>query len=81
MIGLIQPLGSIMPMAELQARVFCSVVTGAIKLPSEAAMKRSIEERRMKVSKRYLDRPRHTIQVTLQHLCSRGGRASTHALT
>ncbi|VDM69872.1 unnamed protein product, partial [Strongylus vulgaris] len=62
-IGLIQPLGSIMPIAEMQARVFFAALSGEATLPSVSEMKRDIMVKREKMRKQYVDSHRHTIQV------------------
>lgn len=62
-IGLIQPLGAIMPIAERQAIWAADLLEGKAKLPDKAAMEDEIEKRRVKMAKRYDDRVRHTIQV------------------
>uniref|UniRef100_A0A915A9N5 Flavin-containing monooxygenase n=1 Tax=Parascaris univalens TaxID=6257 RepID=A0A915A9N5_PARUN len=62
-IGLIQPLGSIMPLSEMQARVFFDAFTGRTKLPSGERMKRSIEMKKREIEARYVKSRRHTIQV------------------
>ena len=61
-IGLVQPLGAIMPLAELQARWVAELLTGG-KLPPPAEMERRIEWDRAAVCARYVPSPRHTIQV------------------
>ncbi|KAI6187355.1 Dimethylaniline monooxygenase [N-oxide-forming] [Aphelenchoides besseyi] len=62
-IGLIQPLGSIMPIAELQARFFFDVFIGRTKLPSRSKMEAEIRKRRDAMAARYVESRRHTIQV------------------
>lgn len=62
-IGLIQPLGAIMPLAEAQARWVADLVTGAGRLPSPAAMNRAIGRAQRALSRRYTRSSRHTIQV------------------
>ncbi|CAJ0595987.1 unnamed protein product [Cylicocyclus nassatus] len=62
-IGLIQPLGSIMPIAEMQARVFFSVLSGESRLPNASEMRRDVTTKREKMRKQYVDSFRHTIQV------------------
>ncbi|CAJ0584989.1 unnamed protein product, partial [Mesorhabditis spiculigera] len=62
-IGLIQPLGSIMPISEMQARVFLSVLTGESKLPSRDEMKKDSEMKRRMMAGRFVKSRRHTIQV------------------
>ncbi len=62
-IGLIQPLGAIMPLAELQARWVAGLLAGRLELPDRAAMERWIERDRRRLERRYVPSPRHTIQV------------------
>uniref|UniRef100_A0AC35UFK5 Flavin-containing monooxygenase n=1 Tax=Rhabditophanes sp. KR3021 TaxID=114890 RepID=A0AC35UFK5_9BILA len=62
-IGLIQPSGSIMPLSEMQARVFFENLAGKIKLPSKEMMMADIEKRQKMVSERYYASKRHTVQV------------------
>lgn len=62
-IGLIQPLGAIMPLAELQAKWVARLLTGATRLPDADSMWRWIEADRRALERRYVDSPRHTIQV------------------
>lgn len=61
--GLIQPIGSIMPISEMQARVFCDVLSGRSRLPDEFDMRAHISKSRADSAKRYVARRRHTIQV------------------
>ncbi|GCB77915.1 hypothetical protein scyTo_0016764 [Scyliorhinus torazame] len=62
-IGLIQPLGAIMPISELQARWATRVFRGLVKLPSVSTMMAEIMEKKEKMAKRYVSSQRHTIQV------------------
>jgi dimethylaniline monooxygenase (N-oxide forming) len=62
-LGLIQPLGAIMPLAEIQAEWVADLVTGAGLLPSEAEMRQQIRTYDEQVRKRYVASKRHTIQV------------------
>ncbi|XP_067391208.1 flavin-containing monooxygenase 5-like [Emydura macquarii macquarii] len=62
-IGLVQPLGAIMPIAELQSRWAAQVFKGLIKLPPESDMMADITQKKEKMAKRYVKSPRHTIQV------------------
>jgi len=61
-IGLIQPLGAIMPLAELQAHWVARLIEGA-GLPPTAAMESDIAATTDSRAERYVDSPRHTIQV------------------
>ncbi|KAK6746691.1 hypothetical protein RB195_000142 [Necator americanus] len=62
-IGLIQPVGSIMPISEMQARVFYENLFGQHRIPGIEEMKKSIQEKRDAMAARYVHSPRHTIQV------------------
>ncbi|XP_017284216.1 flavin-containing monooxygenase 5 [Kryptolebias marmoratus] len=62
-IGLVQPLGAIMPISEMQARWATRVFKGCLKLPSGAAMLKDIKCKEESMAKRYVSSQRHTIQV------------------
>jgi cation diffusion facilitator CzcD-associated flavoprotein CzcO len=62
-IGLIQPLGAIMPLAEAQAAWVADLVTGVGRLPSRAEMRREIAEYDRRLAKRFVASKRHTIEV------------------
>ncbi|MCA9519731.1 MAG: hypothetical protein KC609_02105, partial [Myxococcales bacterium] len=62
-IGLVQPLGPIMPLAEAQCEWVSDLVVGRAALPSEAAMRRQIERYQRGMRERYIASSRHTIQV------------------
>lgn len=65
-IGLIQPLGAIMPLAEAQAEWVADLLGGCGTLPSPAEMQREIAEAEKRMRKRYVASKRHTIQVDFQ---------------
>ncbi|XP_023195945.1 dimethylaniline monooxygenase [N-oxide-forming] 5-like isoform X2 [Xiphophorus maculatus] len=62
-IGLVQPLGAVMPISEMQARWATRVFKGCIKLPSLPNMQRDIQCKQEAMAKRYVNSQRHTIQV------------------
>ena len=62
-IGLIQPLGAIMPIAELQSEWVADILEGKVKLPPRATMQEVIGREDERMAKRYVRSPRHTIQV------------------
>ncbi|XP_054458149.1 flavin-containing monooxygenase 5-like [Anoplopoma fimbria] len=62
-IGLVQPLGAIMPISEMQARWATRVFKGSIKLPSVASMLKDVQCKQETMAKRYVSSQRHTIQV------------------
>lgn len=61
-LGLIQPLGAIMPLAEAQAKWVARLIEGA-PLPARTEMRAAIERRREARRARYVPSRRHTIQV------------------
>ncbi|CAJ0935891.1 unnamed protein product, partial [Mesorhabditis belari] len=62
-IGLIQPLGSIMPISEMQARVFLSTLVGESQLPSRKEMREDIACKQKRMAGQFVKSRRHTIQV------------------
>uniref|UniRef100_F1L2K1 Flavin-containing monooxygenase n=1 Tax=Ascaris suum TaxID=6253 RepID=F1L2K1_ASCSU len=62
-IGLIQPIGSLAPISELQSRWVAAVFSGQIKLPSKTEMLADIEYKRELRMKRYYKSTKHTLQV------------------
>ncbi len=65
-IGLIQPLGAIMPLAEAQAEWVGDLLDGSGTLPSPAEMQAEISAAEARMKKRYVASKRHTIQVDFQ---------------
>jgi len=62
-IGLIQPLGAVMPISERQAAWVADLLDGTAGLPSIGAMERAIAKTHAAIQKRYTRSKRHTIQV------------------
>ncbi len=62
-IGLVQPLGAIMPLAELQSHWVAGLLDGEMALPERAKMEREIDAYARATRERYVSSPRHTIQV------------------
>jgi cation diffusion facilitator CzcD-associated flavoprotein CzcO len=62
-IGLLQPLGAIMPIAALQSDWVCDHLAGAYALPAPAALQADIDDERRRMFKRYVASKRHTMQV------------------
>jgi dimethylaniline monooxygenase (N-oxide forming) len=62
-IGLVQPLGSIMPLAEAQAQWVADVITGQVTLPSPAEMRAEVAAYDAGLRKRFVASKRHTIEV------------------
>ncbi|CAI2351121.1 unnamed protein product [Caenorhabditis sp. 36 PRJEB53466] len=62
-IGLVQPFGSIMPLSEMQSRVFLEQFTGKNVVPSKERMEDNVLQKQEEMSRRYVTSRRHTIQV------------------
>lgn len=62
-VGLMQPLGAIMPIAERQGKWIAQYIKGDYKLPSVKEMNDWIKKDEKTMKKRYVASPRHTIQV------------------
>lgn len=62
-VGLIQPLGSVMPLAELQAHWVADLVAGTATLPPVSEMRAQIASYDEVLKRRYVASKRHTIQV------------------
>jgi len=67
-VGLVQPLGAIMPLAEAQSGWVADLLDGSATLPADGEMRREIAAYHRAVRKRYVASKRHTIQVDfLEH--------------
>jgi dimethylaniline monooxygenase (N-oxide forming) len=62
-IGLLQPLGAIMPLAEAQGAWVGDYLKGDYVLPADAAMRADIDADQRAMRERYVASKRHTIQV------------------
>lgn len=62
-IGLVQPFGSIMPLSEMQARVYLEEFTGNHVLPKKNEMTQNVHDKLETMARRYVTSRRHTIQV------------------
>jgi thioredoxin reductase len=62
-IGLLQPLGAIMPLAELQSRWVAEYLAGRYALPDRTSMERVIAAESARMRRRYVASARHTMQV------------------
>jgi hypothetical protein len=86
-VGLLQPLGAIMPLAQAQGAWIAEHLTGRYALPSRSEMQRDVERERRVMFDRYVASPRHTMQVdyddyllALDHELGAGrARARRHA--
>ena len=62
-IGLVQPLGAVMPIAERQSEWVADLLDGSARLPSPEVMREVIVREDERMAKRYVASRRHTIQV------------------
>lgn len=62
-VGLIQPIGSVMPLAELQAVWIANILNGKVDLPSQDNMNKAIAKSRERMRRRFGDSSRHTLEV------------------
>jgi dimethylaniline monooxygenase (N-oxide forming) len=62
-LGLAQPLGAIMPMAEQQAKWIAALLTGEYQLPSAEEMRAEIVRARERHARRFYKSKRHTMEV------------------
>ena len=62
-IGLIQPLGAVMPLAEAQCEWVADLLEGRAGLPSRPRMWTAIKKNEAQMARRYVPSKRHTIQV------------------
>ena len=62
-IGLLQPLGALMPIAELQGQWVSDYLTGRYALPAPEELRADIARDQAAMRKRYVSSKRHTIQV------------------
>jgi hypothetical protein len=62
-VGLLQPLGAIMPLAEAQGRWLASYLRGEYRLPPLPEMEADIRAERDRMFRRYVASKRHTMQV------------------
>jgi dimethylaniline monooxygenase (N-oxide forming) len=62
-VGLLQPLGAIMPLAAAQSEWVCDHLSGRYALPPAGEMRADIERERARMFKRYVASKRHTMQV------------------
>jgi dimethylaniline monooxygenase (N-oxide forming) len=62
-VGLVQPLGAIMPIAERQSELVADHLQGRYALPEPSQVQREMDRHRSTIAKRYVTSKRHTIQV------------------
>jgi cation diffusion facilitator CzcD-associated flavoprotein CzcO len=65
-VGLLQPLGSVMPLAEAQGRWLADYLHGRYALPAPGDLSADIRDDQQAMHKRYVASKRHTIQVDFE---------------
>jgi hypothetical protein len=73
-VGLLQPLGAIMPLSEAQGQWIAAYLRGEYALPAPAGLRADIEHERAKMFKRYVASKRHTMQVDFDNYLYALGR-------
>ena len=62
-LAFIQPLGAIMPLAEVQSKWLAQLLSGRCRLPEPAEMRQRMAADKAALARRYNQSPRHTMQV------------------
>jgi cation diffusion facilitator CzcD-associated flavoprotein CzcO len=65
-VGLLQPIGAVMPLAELQSQWICDLLAGRYELPPAHEMRADMEAERAAMFKRYVPSKRHTMEVDFE---------------
>ena len=65
-VGLAQPLGAVMPIAEAQAKLIAALLAGDYALPPVGEMRAQMDEEDAKRRRRYVASPRHTMQIDFE---------------
>ncbi|QZY29027.1 flavin-containing monooxygenase [Nocardioides coralli] len=65
-VGLLQPIGAIMPLAEAQSHWVADLVEGRVDLPPSAEMRREVAAYDAAMRRRYVASKRHTIEVDVR---------------
>jgi dimethylaniline monooxygenase (N-oxide forming) len=73
-VGLLQPLGAIMPLAEAQGQWIAAYLRGEYALPNAATLRADMEREREAMFKRYVASKRHTMQVDFDNYLYALGR-------
>ncbi|GAA5123772.1 hypothetical protein GCM10023339_44260 [Alloalcanivorax gelatiniphagus] len=66
-LGLLQPFGAVMPLAEAQASWIAETLAGRYVPPADDVVRRQMEAEHRRDTKRFYDSPRHTMEVDFDH--------------
>ncbi len=73
-IGLLQPVGAVMPLAEAQSAWIAEMLTGGYLPPSDAAIRRQMRADHERDTQKFYASPRHTMEVDFDHYLGDPGR-------
>ncbi|KNC96124.1 uncharacterized protein SPPG_08512 [Spizellomyces punctatus DAOM BR117] len=62
-VGLVQPIGAVMPVSEMQARWVSRVFAGHCKLPDSKSLRDAVDLEWQEHTKRFVPKERHTVEV------------------
>ncbi|MCW2756590.1 MAG: monooxygenase, partial [Nocardioidaceae bacterium] len=66
-VGLLQPVGAVMPLAEAQSVLLADLLTGQFVLPPDAELRRQMADDHAAYKKRFYSSARHTMEVDFDH--------------
>jgi dimethylaniline monooxygenase (N-oxide forming) len=66
-LGLLQPLGAVMPLAEAQAAWIAETLRGDYVPPSAGVVRRQMAAEHRRDTRQFYDSPRHTMEVDFDH--------------
>lgn len=78
-VGLFQPIGAVMPMAERQSKLIAAHIVGRLQFPSPVQMQTEIDKDWNSMQQRYVKSARHTIQVDAEPYMRRLKKIATVA--
>ncbi|MFC9789232.1 flavin-containing monooxygenase [Rhodococcus sp. NPDC127528] len=66
-VGLLQPLGAVMPLAEAQGAWIAETLAGRYRPPSDAEIRSQMTAEHDRAKRRFYSSPRHTMEVDFEH--------------
>lgn len=73
-IGLLQPVGAVMPLAEAQSKLVSELLAGEYELPSKSEMRREMAKEHEEYLDRFYESARHTMEVDFDAFLWKIGR-------
>ncbi|MEO7268174.1 MAG: NAD(P)-binding domain-containing protein [Knoellia sp.] len=80
-IGLLQPVGAVMPLSEAQGALVADLLTGQYALPPEAELRAQLKADDTAYKKRFYSSARHTMEVDFDHFLWELGRERKRGAT